>query len=45
MIHEGNIYILNDPGLAQCIDLKTGVQVWNERLKGPGPLLPRTGLL
>lgn len=37
VIHEGNIYILNDPGLAQCIDLKTGVQVWNERLKGPGP--------
>ena len=36
-IHEGKIYILNDPGIAQCIDLKTGEEVWNERLKGPGP--------
>ncbi len=37
VIHDGHIYILNDPGLAQCIDLKTGVEKWNERLKGPGP--------
>ena len=37
VIHEGKIYILNDPGIAQCIDLKTGEQIWNERLKGPGP--------
>lgn len=37
VIHEGRIYILNDPGIAQCIDLKTGEQIWNERLKGPGP--------
>jgi outer membrane protein assembly factor BamB len=36
-IHEGHIYILNDPGIAQCIELKTGREVWNERLKGPGP--------
>ncbi|MDB6074984.1 MAG: hypothetical protein JWO89_2624 [Verrucomicrobiaceae bacterium] len=36
-VHEGHIYILNDPGLAQCIDLKTGETVWQERLKGPGP--------
>jgi len=35
-IHEGHIYILNDPGIAQCIELKTGREVWNERLKGPG---------
>jgi outer membrane protein assembly factor BamB len=37
VIHEGKIYILNDPGIAQCIDLRTGEEVWNERLKGPGP--------
>jgi outer membrane protein assembly factor BamB len=36
-IHDGHIYILNDPGIAQCIDLKTGAEVWNERLKGGGP--------
>lgn len=37
VIHDGHIYILNDPGIAQCINLKTGEQIWNERLKGPGP--------
>ena len=37
VVHEGYIYILNDPGIAQCIDLKTGVSIWQERLKGPGP--------
>lgn len=38
VIHEGHIYILNDPGIAQCIDLKTGEQIWSERLRGPGPV-------
>ncbi len=37
VVHDGHIYILNDPGTAQCIDLKTGETVWLERLKGPGP--------
>ncbi len=36
-IHDGHIYILNDPGIAHCIELKTGNIVWEERLKGPGP--------
>jgi outer membrane protein assembly factor BamB len=36
-IHDGHIYILNDPGTAECIELKTGKVVWEERLKGPGP--------
>ena len=36
-IYQGHIYILNDPGIAQCIDLKTGETIWQERLKGPGP--------
>lgn len=30
-------YILDDPGVAECIELKTGNVVWEERLKGPGP--------
>ena len=35
VIHEGHIYILNDPGVAECFELKTGKLVWEERLKGP----------
>ena len=36
VIHEGHIYIHNDPGTAQCINLTTGKDVWSERLKGEG---------
>jgi outer membrane protein assembly factor BamB len=36
VIHEGYIYILNDPGVAECFELQTGKLVWEERLKGPG---------
>jgi outer membrane protein assembly factor BamB len=32
VIHEGHIYILNDPGDAQCIELESGKTVWRERL-------------
>ena len=35
-IFDGHIYILNDPGFAQCIDLKTGEERWNQRLNGKG---------
>ncbi|HEY6227666.1 MAG TPA: serine/threonine protein kinase, partial [Verrucomicrobiae bacterium] len=35
-IYEGHIYIHEDPGVAECIELKTGKTVWEERLKGPG---------
>jgi outer membrane protein assembly factor BamB len=31
-----HIYIHNDPGVAECIDLKTGKVVWQERLKSSG---------
>lgn len=37
VIHEGHIYIHTDPGVAECINLKTGATIWEERLKGPGP--------
>lgn len=37
VIHEGYIYILNDPGVAECYELKTGKLIWEERIKGPGP--------
>lgn len=35
VIHDGYIYILNDPGIAECFELETGKLVWQERLKGP----------
>lgn len=34
VVHEGHIYIHNDPGTAMCIDLKSGATVWQERLIG-----------
>lgn len=36
VIHDGHIYIHNDPGVAECFDLKTGNRVWEERLGGEG---------
>lgn len=35
VIHEGHIYIHNDPGVAECFELQTGKLLWEERLKGP----------
>ena len=35
MIHDGHIYILNDPGVAECFELETGKLIWEERLRGP----------
>lgn len=37
VLHKGRHYILSDPGIAECRDLKSGEMIWNERLKGPGP--------
>ena len=36
VVHDGHIYIHNDPGVAECFELKSGKLVWEERLKGPG---------
>jgi outer membrane protein assembly factor BamB len=35
--HQGHIYILNSDGIAECLDLKTGREVWQERLPKKGP--------
>jgi outer membrane protein assembly factor BamB len=35
VIHDGHVYILNDPGIAECFELQSGKLVWQERLKGP----------
>src|SRR5262249_29591427 len=36
VIHDGHIYILNDPGVAECWELESGKLVWEERLTGAG---------
>lgn len=36
VVHEGHIYIHNDPGTAVCMKLETGETVWTERLQGAG---------
>jgi outer membrane protein assembly factor BamB len=30
--HDGNLYIVNEPGVAECLDLRTGETRWRERL-------------
>jgi outer membrane protein assembly factor BamB len=37
VIHQGHVYILNTPGVAECIDLKTGKVIWEERVPSAGP--------
>jgi hypothetical protein len=37
VVHDGHLYILTDPGIAECRRLSDGKLVWEERLKGPGP--------
>ncbi len=36
VIKDGHFYILNSPGTAQCINLATGEQVWEERVGSGG---------
>jgi outer membrane protein assembly factor BamB len=37
VIHDGHVYILNEPPIAECYELKTGKLVSDQRLKGSGP--------
>jgi outer membrane protein assembly factor BamB len=37
VIKDGHIYLVNMEGFGQCIELKTGKVVWEERVKGSGP--------
>jgi len=34
VIVDGHIYILNEPGIAWCLELETGERKWQERLDG-----------
>lgn len=36
VIKDGHMFLPTMPGLAECIDLKTGKTVWNERIRGSG---------
>jgi outer membrane protein assembly factor BamB len=35
VISNGYVYILDEPGVAECIELATGKVVWERRLEGP----------
>ncbi len=37
VIHQGHIYIQNDPGVAECWELSSGKLVWEQRLVGASP--------
>lgn len=34
---HGRVYVLNTPGIMECLDLKTGTVLWDERLPVAGP--------
>lgn len=34
VVHQGHIYIHNDPGIAECFELASGKLVWEKRLAG-----------
>jgi outer membrane protein assembly factor BamB len=34
LYHDGRLYLVNDKGLASCLDGESGKVVWNERLQG-----------
>lgn len=36
VIKDGHIYVQNSNGIAQCIELRSGKTVWQERLQGSG---------
>lgn len=36
VIHEDCFYLLTDPGVAECFEVATGRQVWENTLQGPG---------
>lgn len=36
IIHQGHVYLASTDGFGQCLDLKTGATVWEERLPATG---------
>ena len=35
LVHRSRVFMVNKAGVAFCLDLKTGREVWHQRLKGP----------
>ena len=35
LVHRSRVYMVNKAGVAFCLDLKTGREMWHQRLKGP----------
>jgi outer membrane protein assembly factor BamB len=35
VIHDGYLFTISSEGIAECMELKTGSKIWEERLKGP----------
>lgn len=35
LVHRSRVYMVNKAGVAFCLDLETGQEVWHQRLKGP----------
>ena len=36
VIFQGHMYLVSGAGFAECLDLKNGQTIWEERLTGPG---------
>jgi len=34
LVHEGRLYVVNDDGIARCLDANTGKEFWKKRLGG-----------
>ncbi|HTG44167.1 MAG TPA: PQQ-binding-like beta-propeller repeat protein [Verrucomicrobiae bacterium] len=37
VVKDGYFYLPTMPGMAECIELKTGKKIWDERIRGQGP--------
>jgi outer membrane protein assembly factor BamB len=37
VIYQGHVYAVNASGIADCLELTTGKEVWSERVRGGGP--------
>ena len=35
LVHRSRVYMVNKAGVAFCLDLETGQEVWHQRLEGP----------
>ena len=36
VVHDGHVYVLNTPGIMECLELKTGKVKFSERIRGKG---------